>query len=349
MGGNGSMMLTPHVTGVTEIPFTIGDVDPNQPFVHVFDDMTVNAIFEQCNTITDFVSYLGKKEAFVRSGRLVSAAGEEEILAYYLTHMNDAGEHDIVLPSNVDGMVLDQGFYEDYLNSDQFRRKVEADRISYAWDRLIEEFSGNVMAGTLYNASVSSVSYHEQGLRLLAREPRTRRRMLATSLLEMLGDDSLGAQRRARVVEPSVSRDPYYVFLALLKLQEVTHEQYRTVRTRLAVEYCRVVRLDRPNAHTVVCVALDLNTRGEGSEDLVVYDGSTFPAEERTAATEARRNFGILQKIQRWATSEKEYPDAGRRDPIRPLPTRGGRFPGTGRNERCPCGSGVKYKKCCGP
>ena len=24
------------------------------------------------------------------------------------------------------------------------------------------------------------------------------------------------------------------------------------------------------------------------------------------------------------------------------------KFSGTGRNEKCPCGSGIKYKKCCG-
>jgi uncharacterized protein YecA (UPF0149 family) len=31
-----------------------------------------------------------------------------------------------------------------------------------------------------------------------------------------------------------------------------------------------------------------------------------------------------------------------------PTERRGGKFPGTGRNHPCPCGSGKKYKKCCG-
>ena len=30
-------------------------------------------------------------------------------------------------------------------------------------------------------------------------------------------------------------------------------------------------------------------------------------------------------------------------------PSEMGRHPGTGRNDPCPCGSGKKYKRCCGP
>jgi preprotein translocase subunit SecA len=49
-------------------------------------------------------------------------------------------------------------------------------------------------------------------------------------------------------------------------------------------------------------------------------------------------------------------PEAG--SPFQPVPTHSTvqpaprravkRYPGTGRNERCPCGSGKKYKLCCG-
>ncbi|MBF0209750.1 MAG: SEC-C domain-containing protein [Desulfamplus sp.] len=30
------------------------------------------------------------------------------------------------------------------------------------------------------------------------------------------------------------------------------------------------------------------------------------------------------------------------------MANRNEKYPGTGRNDRCPCGSGKKYKKCCG-
>lgn len=76
---------------------------------------------------------------------------------------------------------------------------------------------------------------------------------------------------------------------------------------------------------------------------MVKYDGSAFNDAERELAIEAREKFGLLTKLTRQADVVKEYPDEV------PAPNVATGFPGTGRNDQCPCGSGRKYKKCCIP
>ena len=42
-------------------PFTIGNLDPQKGYVHVFDDTTLNIVMSTLDTITDFTAYLSKK------------------------------------------------------------------------------------------------------------------------------------------------------------------------------------------------------------------------------------------------------------------------------------------------
>ena len=87
-----------HWEGEHVAPFVVGDVDPSGAFVHVLDEATLDIVLGELDTITDFTAYLSKKENLIRSGRLISAAGEEELAAYYMTHMNSVGEHDFTKP-----------------------------------------------------------------------------------------------------------------------------------------------------------------------------------------------------------------------------------------------------------
>jgi len=77
-----------------EQPFTVGDLDSTRTFVHVMDDTTLNILMQTLDTITDFTSYLKKKEILLRGALNIFAAGEEELLANYLKNINMQQEHD---------------------------------------------------------------------------------------------------------------------------------------------------------------------------------------------------------------------------------------------------------------
>lgn len=146
LGGSGSLVIMPRIVGDQHLakvadggkPFAIGQVNPAKGFVHVLDDTTLNILLGTLDTVTDFVSYLTKKEQFISSGKLIAAAGEEDLLAYYLKQVNEAEEHDFILPENIDKMVLGEGGWDSFIRNPQRRAQISVNEVSIAWDRLIE-------------------------------------------------------------------------------------------------------------------------------------------------------------------------------------------------------------------
>ena len=97
--GIGSLRVRPEILGDQHAsaegpPFAVGDLDPLGSYVHVMDDITLSVVLGELDTVLDFAEYLTKKAAFVRSGRLGSAAGEHDLLAHYLTRLNEDGDHE---------------------------------------------------------------------------------------------------------------------------------------------------------------------------------------------------------------------------------------------------------------
>ena len=212
-GGSGSLILDSTITGTAHYeanangirPFAVGDLDPDKGYVHVLDDTTLDIVLGALDTITDFVEYLTRKEAFIRSGRAIMAAGEEDLLAFYLSDIDENEQHAFVVPPNVSAVYIDEGRWHDFERSSQRRAQLEANEVSYAWDALIEQFAGHIIGGTQYYRSHEGINHSERTIRLLAREPRTRRRMLATSLLEVVGRS---CRSRANVAATCSPRNP---------------------------------------------------------------------------------------------------------------------------------------------
>jgi hypothetical protein len=64
--------------------------DFGKGFVHVFDEITFPLLLSELDTITDFVEYLGKKEALISDSTVGPfVAQEEDLLAFYLRKGRD--------------------------------------------------------------------------------------------------------------------------------------------------------------------------------------------------------------------------------------------------------------------
>src|SRR5262249_31570548 len=178
-------------------PLTIGDVDPDGPFVHVLDDATLDILLGELDTITDFTSYLTKKEAFIRSGRLIFAGGDEDLLAYYMKTMNADGAHDFSTPDGTgfnegEHVTLEPGIYAELLQHPQYLGKKQADRSSYAWDELVNSFTQTILDGTslVPEGESSDIAHQERALRHMALVSRFRKRLM--------GEGIIGALRESR-------------------------------------------------------------------------------------------------------------------------------------------------------
>jgi len=353
-GGSGSLIMDSTVIGPAHMAkdgklFTIGQIDPAKGYVHVFDDTSLEIIMGTLDTVTDFVGYLSKKERFMTSRRPILVTGEEELLAFYLKDINSEGEHDFLIPADVDGLGIEEGHWEEYLSSPERSSQVQADNVSYVWDRLIEQFNMHILDGTQYYTSRPGIESSEQTMRFLAREPRTRRRMLAKVLVDIVETTS-PTQRRTAVVLPSRPGEPHYVFLLLPYLPSVCEEDYREGRRHFLEACCLITKLMYPQALDIVGIATEANPdfTADRSEDVLYFDARNWTEDMQKEASSLQQDTSLLTNLTQHSNVVREYPyqreGLQQSSPTLTAPPMKGRD----RNKPCFCGSGKKFKKCCG-
>lgn len=315
-----------------DVPFTLGRVGGTRGFVHVFDEFTLDAVLRELDTVSDFVTYLHRKELFLGNPqRQIVAPGEEQLLAIYMTNLGPDGEHDFVLPGHKPGnpepdiAFLDENFWDAMVHDPMFLAKKAADRASYAWDTLISRFIKYGLPRPEQAALQDWSENQEQALRHMARESRLHRRLLGQSLVEFL-QKAPTDRALARVVHTGA--ETAYVYLAEpFKSDFESYEEYQRYRIARVYAYCTVAPLRAPGAQRVVGLAFDSPGSKGGSEDLVVWEFQNFDDTLRAQAEETQRQLGILlqDNVQSSEMGQDEFPGpgpaapaVGRREPVQP-------------------------------
>ena len=310
-GGSGSLVYNSQVKGDQhfENPFTVGQIDPRRGYIHVWDDVTMEILLNTLDTIADLVAYLRRKEKLIiEQGVSIIAAGEEDLLGYYLQQLDSQGRHDFILPLDSTMLVVNEGFWDEFVTSAERKAQIEANKNSYMWDRLIETFNHYILENTLHDAYPYGVEHQEQAIRILARENRLRRRILSDALLDLMETTS-ALNIGVRIVGPSQSRDPYYVFLLLPRPLKTEEEEYREKRKELLYSYCLVTKLLYPDADGVVGIATETGWERYRSTDLIYYDSKWWNNEERELAEYLHYEVGLLKQIIKYHHKEWEYPE----------------------------------------
>ena len=244
---SGSLMIDTCVEGLTEhleVPFTIGWPDSRERFVHVLDEMTLDVLLEELDTLPDLITYLEAKERFLTSAPFISVAGEEELVARYQVTMKDNKHVLPELPDGTDGVAVLEGDWEYYCASQERAARREADKGSYMWDELIEYQSGFIRSGKAHSLPEMPMEAadHERVVRALADENRFSRRLLAHGLRGALMQNRPG-HKFARILPSATEPGRYYVFLIAPHLPDVSYEEYRALRAELLLTYCHAVKL----------------------------------------------------------------------------------------------------------
>jgi hypothetical protein len=317
LGGNGTLIISPLIVGDDHCrpraeggrPFTVGQVDPSKGFVHIFDDASLTLVMNELDTVSDFVAYLTKREALMTSGKLGVAMGEEALLGWYVSKMNDEQqEHDFVVRDGVTSpVIVDESWWLKYQGSAARRRKQEADSVSYMWDELVELFTMHFMGGTADHLTDTSPASYERVLRFFARECRVRRRVLAKAINDMLATTP-AHMRRLRVVPPMLPGDPYWVLLLVPFAQEISYRTYREGRREFLAACCKVVKLTWPEALDIVGFCTESGRGSAGSEDAIYLDGRFWTPEHDDEARRLRRDFQILTTPRMLRVTESEFP-----------------------------------------
>lgn len=165
-------------------PFAIGDLEPSGSFVHVFDEVGLDVVLGELDTISDFTDYLEKRRAFIRSGDLFEAHGEENLLAFYATRTNSDDDHDFVLDGETTPITIGRDQYQKLIGDQRYKAKMQANRISYLWDVLIKQFTDRMLDGTSIKLDNFGFELrkNELGVRYMALQDRLSRRALGEGL-----------------------------------------------------------------------------------------------------------------------------------------------------------------------
>ena len=243
----------------------------------------------ELDTVADFVNYLQKKEALFASGKVVYANGEEEILSYYMTHLEDDGEHGFDFPTELDLISLSE-CYAGLRSDEQYKAKKAADRVSYLWDHLIDYFGRHIAEGTLETGNNLGITETEVALRIMAAENRFARRHLGHALLDAMQRQ----QPFARVCATPEDIERGYCFLIYPCPIEQDYSEYRQVRAGMLASYCRVMKLKFPRLENVIGIGTEPAGGRGRSEDLIYLDGLGWTNEDNENARRIQEELGIL-------------------------------------------------------
>lgn len=300
----GSLMIDSSLIGDEHVkkPFCVGQINPSKGFVHIFEEFTLDAIFEELDTVVDFIEYLNKREELLtRKNQVVRAPGDEQLLGHYLTSINSKGEHDFVLAkNNPDFINFTEGFYEDMVSHKQYIEKKHADRDSYLWDSLIQTF--------IKYANDEISSDLEKSIKHMASEGRFSRRVLSNSLYEFVAKNTGINGKASRVMRSLMTPEKIYVFLKFTNTANKSTSEYCKVRIELLKLYCMVIKLQFPVAKDIIGIASEFEKRG--SEDFVYLDARVWTPKMQKEAIEAQNKYDILQNknMTQVSINDSEWP-----------------------------------------
>ncbi len=266
-------------------PFVIY-IDKEDP-IHIFDSHNLSILFKELDTIYDFSNYLNAKKDAIDNLQSLVYSGEEDLLAFYYQNYSEKTQnHFIYSPekmmySNI--LALQEGFWEDFICEDVYKRKKEADRKSYVWDKLINKVISEINIGTIYTNSYNFFDNH--AVFEMAKEPRFVRREISKRLLEAIDlyqTDESQITRSVRVIS-SFFKNKIYLFLQchFPNQSDIEFREYRETRLNLLEVACGAFKNKYPQYDTIIGIAIDAPKYSNNrSEDLILMNCSDWSQED---------------------------------------------------------------------
>ena len=324
--GTGSLNIKPSIKGnfhwqnsAGKIePFAVGDIDPSDSFVHVMDEVSLDVVMKELDTIRDFTDYLEKRSNLIRSGKLLVAHGEENLLAYYSIRVNQDGQHDFVIENERKNLRIDRSHFANYIADPQYIVKKEKDRISYVWDRLIEQFTNHMISGTVKVLPGHSYSLRdsELGVRYMALESRFSRRLHGKAIIEALERGEQIDRFLRILIKPDWSEENETAFfICTFKYLDWMkkygdYDYHRQRRTEFATVCARGILERHHYLKRVVGVICEPPNQGSGSsEDLIYMEQGNWSEEDRNLIREECKTYGVLQNMKSKVPNEREFPE----------------------------------------
>jgi hypothetical protein len=328
-----------------EKPFMVGDLFPCKTFLHVLDELSLDLLMAELNTISDFIGYLEDKEKIIRGGEIIQSAGEEELLAHYFrgrSEANTSGKmiHPTGNPEKDGPISLSEGLWCEYIHEQEYEIYSAIYKKSEFWDSIIRRFSQHILQATVGRGEDLEFEYHERAVRHLAAENRFSRYLLSNAFNEKFLEVPPN-RRSSRLVFSPTQADKLYIFLFLPRDEGQDYEDYREERLGHIEAYALVSKYLNPIAQDVVVLATEPQKADGRSEDIFYIEfDKELSIDGKQEAERLIKEERILNDVWKHRNNPFMAEDPNKK----PYRNKKAKYE---KNERCPCGSTKKYKKCC--
>lgn len=345
-----------NIYGSLAISYEAADVNvhQNQPFlisldraniVHVLDSHNLPIVLRELDTVQDFAGYLDEKARAIGTVKSLRYCGEEDLLAHYLLNYDSSAQRHVIGPrksEGIDVVFIEEGAWQDFVGTDIYKNTKNEDRISYFWDQLIQRTCQNSIDGTL--GGNSNIERGESAIFEMVKEPRFVRRSLSEKMLTAVEKfpNVDGGFRMVSFI-PSFEPTTGYVFLQARPPASMQgHPDNREVRQAMLEIACGAAKNKFPAMTKIIGIGIEppKSPGDEVAEDFILMPCEDWPPERILEYEEANRELKFFATSSLHEYRERVTQFVAPQSAI-PAP-----LPKVGRNDRCPCGSGKKFKKC---
>ena len=309
--GSLSVSYMSDVEDVLDRPFHVA-LD-NKDIVHVFDSDNLDIILSEFDTIADLLLYFKAKEEAITNTRLFWYAGEEDLISLYFRSFDEKTNEHHILPrdNDHDALMIEEGLWSAFVNSDAYRRRKEADQISYHFDSLIQSTSENALAGL--TGGDPDIFNRPSAIKEMAKEPRYHRRALSEAMFEALDNFPNEPNEFFRNVGlyPSVEEGKFYVFL-IVNFPGKEFEEGRNVKIEMLKIACGAAKLNFPHVKKVVGLAIEAPHLNEKTaEDYILMEEGELHVEEIKYIQEMNEDLGFFRSknLKPIYKTTKQFPD----------------------------------------
>lgn len=323
-----------------EHPFTL-ILDKNSP-VHILDSHNLSIILGELDTVTDLLNYLNEKTKAIAHLDILTYCGEEDLLAHYYKNYDKKLKQHYIGTNNkkVNGVMISQGDWKDFVESETYWATKSANKISYMWDELIQRTCQNSLDGTI--GGNADLSRGPSAIYEMVKEPRFMRREIADGMMHAI-DNFPNTNVATRKVSLMPSSDPKtaYVFLQLKLTKDMESAPDARQKRQAVLEIaCGAAKNKFPKFNKIVGIGMEPPKYSESiAEDFILMPCEKWPKElqEHYKSLNAGWDFFETKSLKKREITVNEFVQFKAKSTGK-----------IGRNEPCPCGSERKYKKCCG-
>ena len=332
-GGLGTFVLFFHPTELVTEPLTLTAQPRSLPFVHVFDEISIELLLATINTAKDLAAYLSARREFLTRGDVIVAHGEDELLGLYFSG-DGLTPWDGRFPPQASASALIEvppGLWESIQPFLKERSLIE--QVGYLWDEIIDHMIDSITTGQLYFAYPATIEGQERVIRFLAGESRARRVLLAQNLVGLIRGTP-NNQRTFRTIPATDKTESTFVFLVMPRISGLPEQQYRVQRRETLFAYCQILKLKYQQIGQVVGIASEPENPNSKSFDLVCLDLTDWKDEDTARAEEIKRRTGFMTEYKEWHMGEEELNSLRTNSVIFPPPKAQPYHPKAGENTK---------------